>query len=42
MNFAEILLVGHALAGVAFMAGMIGRWIVIGFARRAENLEATA
>ena len=40
MNLAEILRVGHALAGVAFMAGMIGRWIVIGFARRADNLDA--
>jgi hypothetical protein len=30
----------HAVAGVAFMAGIIGNWIVIGFAKRAESLDA--
>ena len=39
MTFAEILRLGHALAGVAFFGGMIGRWIVVGFIGRAKTIE---
>lgn len=40
MAFAQVLRLAHALAGVAFMAGIVGNWFVIGFARRADTLEA--
>ena len=40
MELAQLLRLGHALAGVAFMAGIVGNWIVIGFARQAESLDA--
>jgi len=40
VDLAAFLRLGHALAGVAFMAGIIGNWVVVGFARRASSLEA--
>lgn len=39
MELGALLRLAHALAGVAFMAGIVGNWIVIGFARKAESLE---
>lgn len=39
MELGQLLRFGHALAGVTFMAEIVGNWIVIGFARRAESLE---
>jgi hypothetical protein len=35
---AGLLRLGHALAGVAFVAGLVGFWIVTGFASRADSL----
>jgi hypothetical protein len=35
---AAVLAVAHALAGVAFVAGLVGRWIVLGLAGRALDL----
>jgi uncharacterized membrane protein len=40
VELTQWLRLAHALAGVAFMAGIIGNWFVIGFARRAESLDA--
>jgi hypothetical protein len=37
-SFGGLLALGHALAGVAFVAGLLGRWIVLGLAARAANL----
>ena len=33
-----VLALTHALAGVAFVAGLLGRWIVLGLAARATDL----
>lgn len=38
MDLPAILRLAHALAGVAFAAGLIGFWIVTGLARRADSL----
>jgi hypothetical protein len=35
-----LLALAHALAGVAFVAGLLGRWIVLGLAARATDLAA--
>ena len=40
MSVAEILRLAHALAGVVFVSGMVGHWIVTGFIRRADSLGA--
>ena len=40
MDLPQLLRLGHALAGVAFAAGIVGNWVIIGFARRAPSLEA--
>ena len=34
----ELLVVAHALLGAVFMGGLIGRWIVLGLAERADTL----
>lgn len=39
MELPQLLRLGHALAGVAFAAGIVGNWVIIGFARRAPSLE---
>jgi hypothetical protein len=36
---AGLLALAHALAGVAFIAGLLGRWLVLGLAARATELE---
>ena len=38
MDLAGLLRLGHALAGVAFLAGLIGFWIVTGMASRADTV----
>ena len=40
MDLTGLLRLGHALAGVAFVAGLVGMWVVTGFARRAESPAA--
>jgi hypothetical protein len=40
MDLAQVLRLAHAFAGVAFMAGLVGRWLIIGAAKRAESLVA--
>ncbi len=40
MTLVQVLRLGHALAGVAFAAGIVGNWVLVGFARRAPTLEA--
>jgi hypothetical protein len=40
MDLSGLLRLGHALAGVGFVAGLVGVWIVTGFARRAESPAA--
>lgn len=40
MSLTGLLRLGHALAGVAFMAGIIGNWFLTGFARRAPTLDS--
>ncbi len=37
-SFGGLLALSHALAGVAFVAGLLGRWIVLGLAARATDL----
>src|SRR6186997_475531 len=37
-SFGGLLALAHALAGVAFIAGLIGRWMVLGLAARATEL----
>jgi len=38
MDLGGLLRLGHALAGVAFLAGLIGLWVVTAAAARAESL----
>jgi hypothetical protein len=40
MDLSGLLRLGHALAGVAFVAGLVGVWVVSGFARRADSPRA--
>jgi hypothetical protein len=40
MTVADVLRLGHALLGVAFIGALGGRWIVLGLAERAETLDA--
>jgi len=37
-SLGGLLALTHALAGVAFIAGLLGRWIVLGLAARATEL----
>ena len=38
VDLAGLLRLGHALAGVAFLAGLVGFWIVTGMASRADTV----
>ena len=40
MDLGALLRLGHALAGVVFVAGLVGYWFVLGMASRAESLAA--
>jgi hypothetical protein len=40
VDLGPLLRLGHALAGVAFIAGLVGIWIVTGFASRADSPAA--
>ena len=40
MDLGAFLRLGHALAGVAFVAGLVGYWFVLGMAARAESVES--
>jgi hypothetical protein len=40
MTGAGLLVLAHALAGVWFLAGLIGRWITLGAASRASDIGA--
>jgi hypothetical protein len=37
-TLAGVLVLAHALAGVAFVAGLLGRWLVLGLAAKATEL----
>ena len=39
MTATDVVILVHALLGVVFMAGLIGRWIVLGAAERATELS---
>ena len=39
-SLGGLLALTHALAGVTFIAGLIGRWIVLGLAERATDLTS--
>jgi hypothetical protein len=38
VTLTDVVVLVHALIGVLFMAGLIGRWIVLGLAERAAEL----
>lgn len=38
MTGTEVIVVIHALLGVLFMVGLVGRWIVLGLAERAQDV----
>jgi hypothetical protein len=40
MTATDVVVLVHALVAVLFMAGLIGRWIVLGAAERATELSA--
>ena len=40
MDLAGVLRLGHAFAGVAFVAGLVGYWFVLGMASRADSLPS--
>ena len=40
MTVTEVVILVHALIGVLFLAGLIGRWILLGAAERATELPA--
>ena len=40
MTATDVVVLVHALIGVLFIAGLIGRWIVLGLAERATELPA--
>ena len=40
MTATDIVVLVHALIGVLFIAGLVGRWIVLGLAERATELPA--
>jgi hypothetical protein len=39
VSLAGIIVLTHALIGFLFMAGLVGRWIVLGMAQRAVQRE---
>ena len=40
MELAPLVVLVHALTGIVFVAGLVGRWIVLGAAERASTLGA--
>ena len=40
MTITTVFVLAHALLGVLFIAGLIGRWIVLGLAQRATELPS--
>ena len=40
MSLAGPVVLAHALLGIAFIGGLVGRWIVLGLAERATELPA--
>ena len=40
MDLAGIVVLAHALLGILFVVGLVGRWIVLGMAERATRLDA--
>ena len=40
MTLTDVVVLVHALIGILFTAGLIGRWIVLGLAERATELPA--
>lgn len=40
MSGTEVVVLVHALIGIAFVTGLIGRWLVLGAAERATDLPA--
>jgi hypothetical protein len=40
MTATDVVVLVHALIGILFLAGLIGRWIVLGAASRARDLPA--
>ena len=40
MDLAPIVVLVHALTGVVFIVGLVGRWIVLGMSERATDLRA--
>jgi hypothetical protein len=40
VTIATIVVLAHALLGVLFIAGLIGRWIVLGLSERAADLPS--
>jgi hypothetical protein len=40
VTLTDVVVLVHALIGVLFMAGLIGRWIILGLAERAAELPA--
>lgn len=39
MSPAGLLVLAHALIGIAFIVGLVGRWIILGMAERATELR---
>ena len=39
MDVGMLLRLGHAMAGIAFVAGLVGSWVVLGMAARATTLS---
>jgi len=39
MDLAGIVVLAHALLGILFVVGLVGRWIVLGMAERAARLD---
>jgi hypothetical protein len=40
VGLSELLRLAHALIGILFFGGLIGRWIVLGLAERAETVAS--
>ena len=40
MTLTNVVVLVHALIGILFIAGLVGRWIVLGLAERATELPA--
>jgi len=39
MGIAGLVVLAHALVGILFVVGLVGRWIVLGMAERATQLD---